>query len=328
MEAFLLDEAFIDWVKTPNEESDFFWKQFLNAYPEKREELEAASAVARRLNFERDIPAPESADKVWKQIMLPKESSKGKVFSFSIRHWWAAAAVLILVIGGLWFLGQQQVVRIETGIGEIRSIVLPDGSQVALKANSTLRFRKEWNSQGVREVWIEGAGFFDVVHLNKVVSRVKPAERFIVHLKNMDVEVLGTSFSVNSRQSVEKVVLQTGSIKVTNKEGNAIVYLKPGEMAQYSEERRSLSTEKVDTSKFSIQKNNRFKFDNTPLTEVLQLIEDTYGYKVVVQDSSLLERRFSGTISSQDEAVLLRALETMLNVKITVSGETVTISYK
>jgi ferric-dicitrate binding protein FerR (iron transport regulator) len=327
VEAFLLDETFLDWIKTPTEEKDLFWEQFLKAYPEKRTDLETAKLLAGKLDFMSHQPASDSADRIWKRIL--EESKKGRVVSFSRNLWWAAAAVLIFIIAGsIWLVNQRNWTTVQTALGQIKNIELPDGSHVVLNANSMLKYKKEWSHRMIREVWIDGAGFLEVVHKNKAGMPVQPSERFIVHLKNMNVEVLGTTFTVTSRRNLEQVVLETGSVKVTQKGADSSIYLRPGELAQYSVEKKTLYKREANAAELITLKDNRFKFNNTPLSEIEQLIEDTYGYQVVITDTILLERKLSGTLSSQNKEVLFRALETMLDVKITLSGQTVTISYK
>jgi transmembrane sensor len=328
VEAFLLDEDFLSWLKTPSEEKNSFWAGFLKEYPQKRKDLETAKALAGQLHFSPDKPAAGSADRVWKQIVEGAAPGKSKVVPFSKKLWWAAAALFVLIAGSVWLLNERDYVTVQTAFGQVEYIELPDGSKVVLNANSTLKYKKEWSSRQAREVWIDGKGFFDVVHKNKTGTPVQPSERFIVHLKNTNVEVLGTTFMVTTRRNVEQVVLQTGSVKVTKKGADSSIYLVPGEMAQYNLEKNSLYKEKGNAAVFSIEREPRFKLDNTPLTEVVKLIEDTYGYQVAVTDPHLLERKLSGTLSSQNEAVLFKALETMLDVKITLSGDTVTISPK
>jgi ferric-dicitrate binding protein FerR (iron transport regulator) len=173
---------------------------------------------------------------------------------------------------------------------------------------------------------VNGEAFFDVVHKNKTGTPVQAAERFIVHLQNMNVEVLGTTFTINTRRNQEQVVLQTGSVKVQVKTKPGIVYLQPGELINYNKSNKILSKVKTNPTDCSLWKENRLKFDNTPLSEIIKLIEDDYGYRVQVTDSTLLNRSIGGTLSSENQQILFKALENMLDVKITITNQTITIS--
>src|SRR5215831_14173732 len=127
---FLLDDDFLDWVKLPTAERDIFWEQFLQEYPGKNEDLEEARTIASHLNFKKDLPASGSEERVWKQIL--ESSRKSPVVSFTKNLWWAAAAVLILVAGSTWLLNRQDMVAVQTTLGQIENVVLPDGSRVVL----------------------------------------------------------------------------------------------------------------------------------------------------------------------------------------------------
>jgi ferric-dicitrate binding protein FerR (iron transport regulator) len=215
---------------------------------------------------------------------------------------------------------------IKTAYAQKRAITLPDGSQVVLNANSQIKYKPRPLKNAPREVWVNGEAWFNVVHLNKTGTPVQPAERFIVHLPAMNVEVLGTTFTINTRRNQEQVVLQTGSVKVNVQSTSSPVFLKPGELVKYDKDSKVLSKATTNAADCSLWKENKLKFDNTPLREVIQLIEDDYGYKVAITDSTILDRTIGGTLSSENEQILFRALENMLDVKITVNNKTVTIS--
>lgn len=330
IEEFLLDETFLDWVKAPSEEKDNFWKQFLQQYPAKRSDLEAARRMVGQLQFQAHQPEAGSADRVWKNIQQAGNGEKGRVIPLFQKRWWAAAAVavIILVAGSIWLLQGAELKTVQTAYGQVKNIELPDGSKIVLNANSKLTYNEEWNADRPREVWIDGVGYFEVVHKNKAGTPVQPAERFIVHMKKMNVEVLGTTFTVTTRRNLEQVVLQTGSVKVTKAGVATSLYLKPGEMAQYNEAEKTIAKATADTAAVAIWKSDRLQLNNTSLAEVVKLIEDTYGYKVVVTDTTLLERKLSGTLTSQNKEVLFKALETMLKVNISVADNIVTIRHK
>src|SRR5690625_8035676 len=76
-----------------------------------------------------------------------------------------AAASILLIIGmaaGLFFSLQSDETIFETGFGQVESIVLEDGSKITLNANSTLRWDKKSQQQGVRKVVVTGEAYFDV----------------------------------------------------------------------------------------------------------------------------------------------------------------------
>src|SRR5215471_12926364 len=116
VEEFLLDEDFLDWVKTPTADKDIFWEQFLQVYPEKETDLEEAKLLAGRFEFKIDLPAADSADRVWRQILKEKKAEKSRVVSMGKNLWWAAAAILVMVAGSTWFLTRGDMVTVHTSL--------------------------------------------------------------------------------------------------------------------------------------------------------------------------------------------------------------------
>jgi transmembrane sensor len=58
VEKLVEDEEFIQWVKYPNPEKDFFWNSFLAEYPEKRETVFEARAIVESF-VEGDVAMPK-----------------------------------------------------------------------------------------------------------------------------------------------------------------------------------------------------------------------------------------------------------------------------
>ncbi len=129
---------------------------------------------------------------------------------------YAAIIVVALLLGSLGFYiglrNQKTEIFSEVLSAEkqvVNEYVLPDGSKVALNSNSQLLFPKHFK-KNVREVTIQGEGFFDVKH--------DPERPFIIHAGNAQVKVLGTSFNVCAYPNTEtvEVVVKTGRVQVTN----------------------------------------------------------------------------------------------------------------
>jgi len=320
----MLDEDFLLWVKQPDAAKDAFWNGLALTYPHQGENISDAQKLVAALAVQKEKANEATKDRIWNAVA----QSRSKVVTMKRTIGWMAAAAVILIIGSLalfQYLGVNETL-IKTAYGQKRTITLPDGSQVVLNANSQIKYKPRPRKNAPREVWINGEAWFNVVHINKTGTPVQPAERFIAHLPNMNVEVLGTTFTVNTRRNQEQVVLQTGSVKVQVPSKPSAIYLQPGELVSYNKNSKVLSKATTNPADCSLWKENRLKFDNTPLREVIQLIEDDYGYKVEVTDSTILDRTLGGNLSSENEQILFKAIENMLDVKITVNNNTVTIS--
>ncbi len=88
-------------------------------------------------------------------------------------------------------------------------MVLPDDTQVWLNSESKLQYKDTFNDS-IREVHLDGEGFFDVKKDSK-----RP---FIVHTSGIDIKVLGTAFNVkaHSEEPTVEATLIHGLIEVVN----------------------------------------------------------------------------------------------------------------
>ncbi len=124
--------------------------------------------------------------------------------------WTAAAAAILLLIGGAWtfwgpsstkpitftaFHPETDTVRwLHRQNGKaIRAVLeLADGSKIWLNADSKLSYPEQFSAHS-REVFLTGEAFFQVAS--------SPQKPFIVHLNKGTIRVLGTSFNVRAYEN-------------------------------------------------------------------------------------------------------------------------------
>jgi len=70
---------------------------------------------------------------------------------------------------------------------------------------------------------------------------------------------------------------------------------------------------------------NKMNFDNTPISEVIKMIQEHYGVKVTVSDPSLLTHTLIGIFPNDNLNVLLKALEATKEFKVSRDGDNVVI---
>ena len=140
----------------------------------------------------------------------PAQPQTRRVFLYG-----AAAAILVAFLAGWWFTHNNtvsvQAAQIEKFCprGKKLHFNLPDGSEVWLNADSKLSFPENF-AEDIRSLNLTGEAFF------KVKRNVnKP---FVVATENARIEVLGTSFNINSRteSNVTKTSVVSGSVKVSD----------------------------------------------------------------------------------------------------------------
>ena len=187
----------------------------------------------------------------------------------------------------------------------ILKILLPDSSSVELKPDSKISYSKTWSDQK-REVHLIGEGFFEVVKDSK-----RP---FYVYGGEVVTKVLGTSFSVKAAENAEtiEVAVRTGKVSVyedahqtmSNQNGTDAsgVILTPNEKVEYFVKDSHWVTSLVEEPKAlpSANKAVDFVFSDTPISEIIKSIEETYSIDVIMENDGSYSCTFTGDVSMME----------------------------
>ncbi|WP_128546120.1 FecR family protein [Larkinella soli] len=339
-EELAADELFTRWVQHPDDaEVSAFWEGWLTHHPYKTEEVEEA----RELVMTASRPATRGLEgdevvSLWGRIrssiqempeLQPLQPDvQSWVTNWYIFRWVSAAAGIVLFIGWvLWMQSSQAMETVHTPFGVARNVKLPDGTLVTLNGNSRLRFARVWSEEVPRAVWLEGEAYFTVAHRDGSGEDSK----FRVHTSNLTVEVQGTRFNVSQRKEGTRVVLSAGKIKLMFNDRPQIIEMKPGEAVEIparkpAEQKTSLIRRHVDPFRFTSWTERQLVFDETALSEVAALIQNTYGLTVKFEKPALAAIRVTGTLPSDDVNVLLKALALSSDLQISRQGSQVSIS--
>ena len=341
---FVLDEYFQRWTLIGDPAAVRFWESWLLENPSKKETVEEAKDLIREMDFKRHISTKEEYQEVWqkintevnqfeweKQPVVPIHKINRQV------HWLHKVAAVFIgfaLVSAVYFLviNFNNGTTYTTAYGEVKEIMLPDSSIVTLNANSTLTIAADWGLQQTREVWLEGEAFFEVhkyTHyeenaqsadfkskLAKAGNSLPAAVKFVVHAGEVNVDVLGTAFNVNTRRGSTKVVLNSGKIQLNIKDDKLSenILMEPGEMVAYTQANRQLQKKMVVPETFSSWRNNELVFDKVALGEIARILEDTYGLEVVFEDSTMKQRQFIGSLPADNLDMLLTAFSKMYNI--------------
>lgn len=184
---------------------------------------------------------------------------------------------------------------LSTPRGKTYELVLADGSQVVLNADSKLTFPVNFDGKNERRVRLVGEAFFVVA---------KDVEHpFIVETPRMTTTVLGTVFDVKAyADSPARVVLVSGSVKVNLSEAvsdNREVILSPKQEAllPLTAHAMEVSTLGGEAARAVKWKDGQFSFNNTPLLEAVNDIGRWYNVDVELSDNALQNATISLEIS-------------------------------
>lgn len=246
-------------------------------------------------------------DKIQDQPLVANKTIK--LFSRRI----AVAVVLVFLLGSAVLLSKDAILNksISTNYGEIKQVILPDGTIVTLNANSEIKFSRFNFSKKTREVLLNGEADFSVVH-------TKSNQQFVVKTDNdLAVTVLGTQFSVYNRKRKSAVILRKGKVELsylsTNTNQNKLLILKPGDKF-VKNDRGADEIQLLNTEASIAWKNHDFLFDGTPLSEVASTINDNFGVRLIFQNKDLSGRKISGTFHAETAEELIDAIAQLLDV--------------
>lgn len=261
-------------------------------------------------------------------IMSPeKEVKKRKraAWASPYRIYWAAASVAVCaVLSSLLLLGHRVMTKtVATGNGEVRSLVLPDGSLVTLNANSSLSYpRFGFEAANSRIVSVAGEADFSVTHTfdNRSFEAVVN--------NGLKVRVLGTQFSVFARDDKHQVVLRSGKVelgfydKAAGKPTKAV--LKPGDMFQENISTGTKSIVHLDDTRPTVAwKNRDFVFDGNTLAELSEQLRYEFGLSIRFTDGSLPKRKLSGYFHAETGEELLDVVAQLLGLNYKLVGKEV-----
>ncbi|NOY60516.1 MAG: hypothetical protein GXO75_16520, partial [Calditrichaeota bacterium] len=142
----------------------------------------------------------------------------------------AGLAVLLIFISiYAWknLVHQNEWQQISVPNGRRASVTLSDGSVVKINSGSTLRFLRSF-PDSVRQIFLNGEAFFAVQ---------KDGRPFIVQTANALITVLGTKFNVRSRDSLTRVRVYRGQVKLARilNDSNFVVLTKGRESEVFAD---------------------------------------------------------------------------------------------
>lgn len=228
-------------------------------------------------------------------------------------NWKAAAALAVLLVAAsaLFYLatGSKNIV-ITADSGNLEQ-VLPDGSEVTLYQGSTIEYATDFTSK-TRGIELEGEAYFNVKHDAK--------HPFIVSREDIRIEVLGTSFNVNTKAGNDKinVVLTTGKISLyfDDKKAEGTI-LNPGDKAEISVSAKNISTGKNTDPNYMAWKTRKITFDNTTLNQVIATLSKVFQKEIRLTDQQLSGCSLTATFENQSLTQILNVIGATLDLEIT-----------
>lgn len=260
-----------------------------------------------------------SKEKAWNMLMqsVVEQENRAKVIRFTNAKVWmaVAASVLVIIAIGWSYVWLSRIEKIAPK-GYVVDVVLPDGSEVKLNAESRVEYPKYFNIVG-RKISMDGEVFF----------RVNPGKNFTVtDSHGRTVEVLGTEFNVNSRNNVFKVACYSGSVNVLVPETNPVKLTK-GFSVDFEDNQLKVIENPIDSINTPTWTIGEFYFQGALLSDVFEELERQFNITITVEGFSAMDRTYTGFFrnSNLTEALDLVALPMGLNYIVSPDSSTVIV---
>ncbi len=270
-----------------------------------------------------------------------------KVFKSFLRY----AAIVIVSVGLSWlvFSYPEKPKNVElvyneviTPMGSRTHIILPDGSDVWLNADSYLKYPVNFMGD-LREVELQGEGYF-------IVKKYEGSQ-FIVNTSDIKVKVLGTTFNIKTypEEGTVETTLVEGKIElqrtkagkkgkvISMKSEQRVTYIKDEGKVVLSEIKEMNASigravvvpgnifiaDSVKTELYTAWKDGRLIIENEPLEELAIKLERRFDVKIEFGNDKTRELKFTGILENETLEQVLYAMELSSPIKYKIDKKTV-----
>lgn len=249
-------------------------------------------------------------DRAWKRFADSRNIRPAVSFR---RYWMAVASVILLCIGiGTWWVtdyDRPRWVAITTAPGQLKEVWLPDSTLVSMAGGSSLRYDARKYGEERRVVEMKGKAFFQV--------KRNEARPFSVYTERTEVIVLGTSFQVREQTPVTEVNVLTGKVCfAAGQEEKDRVILTAGMSASYSMEKKEMTILAEENLNNLSWKTKQLRFNDTPLSKVIEDLCNYYEVPVVNQAENP-DIRLTATFNDLPLEEVLTVINQTLDVRLT-----------
>ncbi len=211
--------------------------------------------------------------------------------------------------------------------GKKLQIALEDGTKVWLNAGSRMAFPTKFKGNK-REVFLDGEGYFEVAHNQKLPFYVKSAE--------ISIKVLGTKFNISAYKSdklIETVLIE-GRVAIS--EQSAFGFLKgesilvPNQKASYNKKDRFIIVKDEPNVDYAIAwTEGWFKFNRQSINDVLNKLQRYYNIQFEFDPGFPTEDLITGKLDlkvSIEE--VMKTLDVAAKLQYRINGNQIYIQKK
>lgn len=257
------------------------------------------------------------------RLLLSRIRKPEKRFSFIpyLRYVAIVAVILSIGWGGFRLIRSNQekvltYMEVHVKNGEHKRIILPDGTSVTLNAGSYLRYPREFITD-VRRIEMNGEAFFEVTR-----DEEKP---FLIHTKDADVKVLGTSFNVKAFDMDEQltVSVQTGKVQVDLPE--AMMRLLPDEQFVMDKTKGEFQKRNEDARLSTVWIKGGLYFNRSPIRTVVNELVRMYNRTIEFAPGAEYDDYIYGEHDNKSLEAVLKSIQYSTDIKYRIENDKIVL---
>ena len=199
--------------------------------------------------------------------------------------------------------------------GKRFELKLSDGTIAHLNSGSSLKYPVSFLKKGVREVFLVGEAFLNVV---------KDTERpFIVNTSdNLDIRVLGTQFNVSNypEDKTTEVVLVEGSVDLQI-DGKSTVVIEPSFKGSFDRQKKNISTKHVIPSIYTLWIKGELAFREISLDNILKKLERHYNVVITNKNVEYSKKKFNANFGDEPIETVLSYFKNIYGINYTINSD-------
>jgi transmembrane sensor len=239
-----------------------------------------------------------------------------------VRYARIAAVFIFLALSSIWlysYLNKPQEKVLFASNNAVEA-TLPDGSHVTLNNGSVINYPSKF-AKDKRKISLQGEAYFDVAH--------DADHPFVITSGNVCIEVLGTSFYVNTNgpEGKVEVVLTSGKVAVyyVDKPEQKVI-LAPGERIDFPKEVAAFAKAVNTDENYMAWKTRKIVFSDQPLGQIVRQLNKVYRSNITISQPDIGDCRMTATFDNQELDAVMNVIEATLDVEIRKKGNTFVIS--
>jgi transmembrane sensor len=211
--------------------------------------------------------------------------------------------------------------------GKKSQLTLEDGTKVWLNAGSRMAFPTKFRGNK-REVFLEGEGYFEVAHNQKLP--------FYVNTNEIAIKVLGTRFNISAYESdklIETVLIE-GSVAINERSALSFIksgsILMPKQKASYDRNDHSIVVKEESNVDDAIAwTEGWFKFNRQSINDVLNKLQRYYNVQFEFSTEFPAEDLITGKLYHKDSIEqAMMTMEVVAKLQYRINGRKIYVEKK